>query len=236
MQWSWLAGAELSWAGGPRPCYLALMTAESSPSPRFVKRPWYLMAALIASWIYGAISVSEGWNQMAVEPLDLDAITDTIPNAAARHAADEAGHRWVAIKEASHSRELPLGIAKLLLGGAMVVFVAGSMVGREGARSRLVQIVAVHAVVVAAGFVLTRAVTHAEWDFTVALKDGLPTPFDRPDVVEENRRMMVALSGVVVPILAAIRTLFSLGIVLALTRPRARAFFRQAPSGPLGEG
>ena len=119
----------------------------------------------------------------------------------------------------------------------MVIFVAGSMVGREGSRSRLVQIVAVHAVVVAAGFVLTRAVTHAEWDFTLALKDGIPTtPFDRPDVAEENRQVMAAVSRALIPILATVRTLFSVGIVLALTRPRARAFFREATSGPLGEG
>jgi hypothetical protein len=194
------------------------------------------MAALIAGWIYGALSVSEGWSQMAVEPLDVNAITDTIADSTARHAADEAGKHWAAVKEESHSRELPIGVAKFLLGGAMVIFVAGSMVGREGARSRLVQIVAVHAVVVAVGFVLTRAVTHAEWDFTMAIKDGLPTPFDRPDVVEENRQMMAAVSRALIPILATIRSVFSAGILLALTRPRARAFFREATSGPLGEG
>jgi hypothetical protein len=195
------------------------------------------MAALVACWICGALAMREGYDEMGFDPVDVHSSVEAINGADARHHAEEAGDRWLALRAASHSREVPIGVAKLVLGAAMVLFVVRSFAGREGARNALVQVVGVHAVVVIVGFVVTAAVLRAEIDFQVQISEGTSIPSGlTPEQVEEGRRMLPAVAHALIPFWAVVRTLLSAGIILALTRPRARAFFTEAPSGPLGEG
>ena len=107
------------------------------------------------------------------------------------------------VHDQAKRREFPLGIAALLLGGAMVAMSARAMSGREGARGALVQVTLARAALSVLGFFLTPDVRAAE--FAVASVFGY------------------ASVGKVI-----FETTACLLVVLALTRPRSRAFFRAA--------
>ena len=212
------------------------MTASRPPSAP-AKRPWYLTAALVASWIYGAQAMSDGWEELAFyrgERPDVLAVADQIASADARDAAAAAGDRWLAIKDAAKKREMPIGAASLLLGAAMVLFAARSMAGRESSRSALVQVVAVHAGLVIAAFLLTQDVTLAQSAFQMRLSEGL-TRAD-PEAMAATREILHVIERALGPISVTMDAAVSALIVLALTRPRARAFFTTTAPGPLGEG
>jgi len=206
------------------------MTASRPPSAP-AKRPWYLVAALVASWVYGVLAFSEGWDAMTDRP-DIEAATDPIADPGLRQRALEAGRHWLGLKDASRGRELPVDVAKFVLGGVMVLLVARSMAGRNGARGALVQVVAVHGAVVLAGFLVSRGVLAADVEFQTLLMQAAPRPFDDPEKVAMSRRIF----EYAVPIAVLARTAFSAAIVIALTRRRTLAFFREAQPGALGEG
>ena len=212
----------------------------SRPFARPLRRPWYLMVALVAAWIYGAQLMGDGYEELAFfrgDRPDIHALTDAIPGAEGRDAAVAAGESWIAARDAAKRREMPFGAAALLLGGVMVLFAARSMAGREGSRSALVQIVVVHAAVACAAFVLTRDVSLARSTFqtrfaeaTMAHRGGNPAAIEKAQAMLERMEPVTPVLGLVMS------TAFSALIVLALTRPRARAFFREPEPGPLGEG
>jgi hypothetical protein len=208
----------------------------SRPFARPLKRPWYLMAALVAAWIYGARLMGDGYEQLAFfrgESPDLHAYVDAIPGAEAREAALAAGEHWVTVRESAKRREMPFGAASLLLGGVMVLFAARSMAGREGSRSALVQVVVVNAAVMIASFSLNRDVAVAEAAFTTKISEGLKPVIVSYFGTADERRRAEALT----PLLSLLmRDAFSALIIIALTRPRARAFFREPEPGPLSEG
>jgi hypothetical protein len=197
------------------------------------------MAALVASWIYGAQALSEGYEGIAYyrgERPDVHAIADAITDTAARDAAIAAGDRWLAVRDEERGKEFPVGVASLLLGAVMVLFAARSMAGREGARSKLVQVVLVHAGLVVAGFGLTTQAARAEVEFHLRVSEAQTHVPADPVATQRAREYMEIIAPAVAPLFVAIRTLMSGLIILALTRPRSRAFFSEAAPGPLGEG
>jgi hypothetical protein len=218
------------------------MTASRPPSQSPpAKRPWYLMAALVASWIYGAQALSDGYDQIAFfrgDRPDIHEVTDSIASADARAAAFAAGENWIAVRESASRREMPFGVASLLLGGAMVLFAARSMAFREGSRSKLVQVVVVHAGIVAATFMFTRdvAYTEAAFHLSVGMSSPMTHTFGNAETTQQAKEMMPAMLRLAGPLALLMSVTFSSLIVVALTRPRARAFFRDPEPDPLGEG
>ncbi len=203
------------------------------------KRPWYLVAALVAGWVYGAQALSEGYEAIAFyrgEQTDVHTVAEQIPDTKLRDVAVAAGERWLAMKQSSQNREMPIGVATLLLGAAMVLLSARSMTGREGARSALVQVVLVHAGIVVAGYLLTTTVARADAEFRTRMAEGLTQGMNDPAVQARAEQVTQWISRVWAPFEIAVQTIFSGLIVLALTRPRVRAFFPASPPGPLGEG
>jgi hypothetical protein len=196
------------------------------------------MAALVLCWLFGAHLLNEGYVELAFfrgDRPDLHEKTDAIASVDARDAAVAAGEHWLTTKIDAQRREMPFGVASLLLGGTMVLLAARSMAGREGSRRALLQVVAVHAAVVIAAFALTRDVARAEIAFAVRFAAGA-NPASYPVL---NDPAVARSFELVIPLLALFAELaFWALIVLALTRPRARAFFQEpAPGpGPLGEG
>lgn len=227
--------------GLSRPCYPALMPASHPPSAPPSKRPWYLMAALVAAWIYGAHALSNGYEQIAFfrgDRPDLQAETAQIASAEGREAAIAAGEHLVAVMESAEHRLMPFGVASLLLGGAMILFAARSMGFREGSRSKLVQVLVVHAGIVVAAFLCSRDVTAAETAFWASFVRGAVMTHGLGDA-EKLQQAQAAVSSVVrtvAPLRLLLSVAFSGLIVIALTRPSARAFFREPEPGPLGEG
>ena len=210
------------------------------PFGRPAKRPWYLMAALVAAWIYGARLMGDGYEELSFfrgDRPDIHALTDAIPGAEAREAALVAGEHWLAVKEAGKRREMPFGAASLLLGAVMVLFAARSMAGREGSRSALVQVVVVHAGVILGSYFLTRDVALAEAGFQTRFAEAsMAHRGGNPAAVEHAQAMLERMEPATPLLSLLMSTAFSALIVIALTRPRARAFFHQAEPGPLGEG
>jgi hypothetical protein len=108
------------------------------------------------------------------------------------------------------------------------------MAGREGARQALVQVVFVHAGLVVASYVLTTESTFAWTQFQQAFSDALAR--DKGMVVPPDaERALHAFARVWPAFATGLGSLASAFIVLALTRPRARAFFESVPP-QLGEG
>jgi hypothetical protein len=157
-----------------------------------------------------------------------------VSDPAAREKVLDAGQRWLTARDAAKPRELPFGAASLVLGGAMILFAARSLAGREGARSALVQVVTVHAGVVVAAYFAMHDVTLAEMELArrwlVAGLHASPSP---PPIDPE--RVAAAFARAWPPFMTALQTATSGLIVLALTRPRVRAFFAAA-SATFGEG
>jgi hypothetical protein len=192
------------------------------------------MVALVAGWIYGAHALSDGYDQIAFyrgEQADVHTLADRIPDTKLRDVAVAAGERWITLWNQGRDREMPIGVGTMLLGAAMVIFAARSMAGREGARRALVQIVLVHAGIVIGGYLLTSTTARARVDFDLRIAEGLSQATNDPEVRE---RADAFVRAVFAPLTIVMQTTLSAFIVLALTRPRARAFFRDPPA--LGEG
>jgi hypothetical protein len=210
--------------------------APSRP-PSGPKRPWYLFAALVGGWIYGAQALSEGYDTVAYfrgDHLDVHAVAEDVNDTTARESIIALAERWIAAKDGLRKREYPLGIASLLLGGAMILFSARSMAGREGARSALIQVVVVHAGVVLAWYWLASDDMRAFALFDEARQEALLRQAGASITPDLERLYRIA--GRIAPAVAVgVQSVASALIVLALTRPRVRAFFESMPS-QLGEG
>ena len=201
------------------------------------------MAALIASWIYGAHVLGGGYEVLAFfrgERPDIHEMTDSIKTTEAREAAFAAGEQWVAVREGAKKREMPFGAASLLLGAAMVLLAARSMAGREGSRRALIQVVVVHAAVMTGAYFWTKDVAAAEVAFSARLGEGvtaaMTSSFPDPATRQGAEALRPIIEHALAPLTLLMGMAFSALIVVALTRPRARAFFRNTAAGPLSEG
>jgi hypothetical protein len=180
-----------------------------SPQNR-LRRPWYLIVSLVVAWLLGALALMAGGSVITFYKQDADEIQqaldhdeERVPDPEERALFRQHTEHLDEVHDQAKRREFPLGIAALLLGGAMVAMSARAMSGREGARGALVQVTLARAALSVLGFFLTPDVRAAE--FAVASVFGY------------------ASVGKVI-----FETTACLLVVLALTRPRSRAFFRAA--------
>jgi hypothetical protein len=130
----------------------------------------------------------------------LDRDENRLTDANDRAVFKERSERLNEIHESARKREFPLGVASLVLGGAMVAMSARAMSGREGARGALVQVTLARVALVAMAFLLTPDVRAAE--FGVASVYGY---------VSVGKMIFEAVACLLV--------------VIALTRQGSRAFF-----------
>jgi hypothetical protein len=201
------------------------------------KRPWYLVAALIAAWVFGAGSWVDGCNAAAFykgATVDIAAAAQSLTDAQARDEVIALGTQWLDVWAGAKSRALPLGIASLLLGMTMALLAMRSMMGQAGARRALVQVVAVHAALLVVTYYLTADVRGAELAFQKALviarfRDQRPDETTAAQV--ESMRVGARLLP---PLQLGFRTVASVLILLVLTRPRVRALY-ETPAGTLPE-
>jgi hypothetical protein len=187
-------------------------THPSRPPAPKARRPWYLVAALIGGWLFGAQGLVNGCSYISY-------YKDDRVQEIASEDSDHPSEERIRLEPFFHalddtrSRVFPLSVAMLVLGGAMVMFAARAMGGRAQARRALVQVACVQALVCILFYVMTPEVRAAEGETWRAAGYGALFRRYTP------------------PTLLALRTLASALMVLALTRPRARAFFDSTARG-----
>ena len=196
-----------------------------------VTRPRYLVVALIGALVFGAGCWTEGCGRLAFyrgDPEHGIVMNEGIKDEADRAHADQLYRRFVEVADASRSRSIPLSAATFVLGAALLALAARGLAGRANTRSALMQIVAAQAAIVCATYFVTPAVRNAEldWQFETSLmKQRQTLPPDQYSEVVPTVRFIRRWGP---PGWLAFRTIASLLIVIALTRPRSREFFEHA--------
>jgi len=207
--------------GEPRPS----SNAPSSLEQR--KRPWYLILALVFAWVFGASAASEGCATVNLYKSDPSELALEQAKEVDREAVDKITQRYVSVLEGAKTRMFPLAIASLLLGSVMWGLAAGAMAGRNGARSALLQVMAVHALVLVLAFAITPDVRAATVEARVGLLGLVPEP---KTSAERDAQKWVRAHLWAVPAAFTAVQLIGYGLVLlALTRRRTREFFEASP-------
>ena len=203
--------------------------ASASPGP--LKKPRYLLVALIMALVFGAGCWTEGCGRLAFYRGERDqaqALNASIKSDVDRTRAEALYHRFTEVADEARARAIPIAAATFVLGAALLALAARGLAGKTNTRSPLVQVVIVQAVVVAFSYFMTRDVRNAELDWEIertliSQHETLP-----PDQYEQVVPMMHSMRVVGVPGWLIVRTLASALIVFALTRQRSREFFEAA--------
>ncbi len=202
-----------------------LMSFSSRPPaasvpPRSLRprRPWYLNAALVVAWLMGVAAVVKSYGMLAsfrIPPdefgLEIDRKPDLTPDQRARQK--EAVVAYTTALEAAKKRVVPLAVAELLLGAAMIVFAQRATVGRAWARLALVQLTVAHV-----------ALSGVDWMLTPDLR----VPEDNLLLAYGNVDPQQATGGTSKLLGLGFGVGFSAIILLGLTLPRSRAFYAEA--------
>jgi hypothetical protein len=219
--------------------------ANATPLHASSKRPWYLALAIFVAMAIGMTSGCSGLSDIAklhADGNDVSAVCE--PDVAAADGttnADDAA-RVKSLCEASveslsnaRARVFPLAIAALLLGYGSVFFAARARRGRPAARPLLIQLIAAQAVLAVVTYVLEPDTRRATTDFYIA-KATAQQRARNPDTseVREAIRLGQAAVRLAAPAWLAFSELAALLVIVALTRPKSRAFFDAAadPASP----
>jgi len=181
-------------------------------------RPWYLVAAMILTWVMGFQGLNFGFSTAA----RLRAGTMPDVSGLAVHAgtiADVIEYGalcWMRATLANPRVTFPLAIAELILSGLLVVASGLAMGGRRGARNLALQAILVNAIFAVAAFGLTPFVR-------VATVEGVLRALDSGAFPRPQREAFLCQWVLRIPLL------FQLGALalaaLALTRTRTKTFF-----------
>ena len=202
------------------------------------KKPWYLVVALLGGLAFGVGGGCDGYRAITFyknPSLDPASLVQGIANDIDRNLVAKAFEAWLAAMDMAKGRVFPIGVAALLVGAALIVFALRAMAARPGARGVLMQLVFVQAALGIASYVLQKDVRAAEQGFHAAVIEAQAHEgvADRVEA-EKVARLAVATNSWLPPVYLALRTLGSILIIIAMTRPRSREFF-DAPSDPVSE-
>jgi hypothetical protein len=203
------------------------MSRSSAPGAK--KRPWYLVAALIAAWIFGMTSMNDGCNEISYyKTADHAELVQSQAEAFGRDADQvvQVMERYFTVMDGAKNRVFPLAVGSLLLGAAMWGLAFGAMLARSGARTTLVQVIAVHAALIVVAYTITPDVHAAEAEASSKL--AALTPMPRAGPVREARRFIIEHSGVLPVLQRSLRLIGYALVLVALTRRRSREFFEAA--------
>jgi hypothetical protein len=216
--------------------------AEERPAPKGaggpVKRPRYLLVALIAALVFGAGCWMDGCGRLAFYRGEQDQsleLNRSIKSEADRTRADALYQHFTEVADAARGRAVPLAAATFVLGAALLALGSRAIAGKTKARGALVQIVIAQAALVGLAYFLTADVRNAELDgemerTLIQQRETVP-----PDQYQYSVVIVGAMRRYGVPGWLVARTLASALIVFALTRPRAREFFEAAGTKPVSE-
>lgn len=196
-----------------------------------VKRPRYLLFALIGALIFGAGCWMDGCGRLAFYRGEQDqslALNASIKSDTDRNRAEALYHRFTEVADAARKRAVPLAAATFVLGAALLALGSRALAGKTNTRGPLLQVIVAQAVVVGLAYFLAADVRNAELDWEmertlIQQRETLP-----PDQYQQVIPMMQSMRRYGVPGWLVFRTLASALIVFALTRPRSREFFEAA--------
>jgi hypothetical protein len=201
------------------------------PASGAVKRPRYLLVALIVALVFGAGCWTEGCGRLAFYRGEQDqsqALNATIKSDADRTRAEALYHRFTEVADAGRRRAIPMAAAIFVLGAALLALASRGLAGKTNTRNALVQVTTAQAIVVVLAYFVTRDIRNAELDWEmertlIHQRETLPA-----DQYEQVVPMMASMRRYVVPGWLVFRTIASALVVFALTRPRSREFFEAA--------
>ena len=204
--------------------------SRSSPLPP-LKRPRYLLFALIGALLFGAGCWMDGCGRLAFYRGEQDqslALNASIKADTDRNRAEALYHRFTEVADEARKRAIPLAAATFVLGAALLALGSRALAGKTNTRGVLVQVVIAQAAVVGLTYFLTADIRNAELDWEmertlIHQRETLPA-----DQYEQVVPMMQSMRRYGVPGWLVVRTLASALIVFALTRPRTREFFEAA--------
>ncbi|MDB5218530.1 MAG: hypothetical protein JWO86_6457 [Myxococcaceae bacterium] len=217
-----------------RPSQPAQPARASGP----VKRPRFLLFALIGALVFGAGCWMDGCGRLAFYRGEQDpslALNASIKSDTDRNRAEALYHRFTEVADAARKRAIPLAAATFVLGAALLALGSRALAGKTNTRGALLQVVIAQAAVVGLGYYLTADIRNAELDWEmertlIHQRETLPA-----DQYEQVVPMLQGIRRYGVPGWLVVRTLASALIVFALTRPRSREFF-EAAGRPVSEG
>ena len=197
--------------------------AERSSIPPAIgpklKRPKYLVVALLVALAFGAGCWTEGCSRLAFYRGETDygaELNQQIHDEQDRARVDSLYQTYIDKADAGRGRAIPLSAAIFVLGAALLALGARGLAGKSNTRSALVQVVAVQALVVAGYYFATPDMRNAELDWqlenTLAQKrDTMPA-----DQFEQSRPIVRAVTHWAPPAWLAFRSFASLLILVAL--------------------
>ncbi len=211
---------------------------SSPPPPPRVKRPRYLLFALIGALVFGAGCWMDGCGRLTFYRGDQDqslALNASIKSDTDRNRAEALYHRFTELADERRGRAIPLAAATFVLGAALLALGSRALAGKTNTRGALMQVVIAQAVLVGGAYFATADIRNAELDWEmertlIHQRETLPA-----DQYEQVVPMMQSMRHYGVPGWLVVRTLASALIVFALTRPRSREFF-EAAGKPVSEG
>ncbi len=203
--------------------------SEPPQAAQVPKRPWYLILALGVCFILGFTSARNALNFIFVlrEPeTDITTQFADIPSDVARQKLQGAAQGLLDAIHAEQARIYPISVAELVLGLALFGLAVLAMVGRNGARRALVQVMIVMSLLAGAEWFATPKLRAAEREAAIVQIDvgSAESGMDARDVaiqVATWRRLMPIVMGVRL----FLRVVVTVLVVLALTRRRTYLFY-----------
>jgi hypothetical protein len=195
-----------------------------APSPKNAsKRPVYLVIALLLVWMVGLFGATEG-----CQTIDVLHHPESVRTALERISDIETSKRQEALIDTVlqfRQTVTPLAVGQLLL-GSLLTFTAGlTLLGRGQARKIALQAIVVYALFLPLDYMMRRPMRAVAID---AIAGGMTFPpleqgASSPEISDLRVVYWWAYRGA----LAVQMTILTLGLV-AMTRPRVRAFFSAA--------
>jgi hypothetical protein len=190
------------------------------------RRPWYLVLALLICSGIGACESTAGWTTIELYRGHIDDRSHEMTREDDAKAVASTFQKMLSSLDEERPRAFPLAVGELVLGIAVFVFAAAAMTGRGGARRALVQLMVAQTILVCALFFVTPKFRLAETEWLVAQQSGqmLEKGQSEADVRPQMAALRVFRRGLAVALLI-VRTGVAGLVLLALTRPRARAYY-----------
>ena len=199
------------------------------------KRPRYLVVALVGALVFGAGCWTEGCKQLAFYRGERDrhvALNAAVHDDAERQHVERLYQHFVDVADLGRNKGVPLAAGTFVLGAALLALAARGLGRKANTRSALMQVVGAQAIVVALTYFVMKDTRNAEldWEFERRLvHERETTPPEQYQAMVPGVRMVRHWAP---GTWLGFRSLASILILLALSRPRARAFFEAATKAP----